>query len=45
MRNEEWFEALTQELLAQSPFRQSDYFKRFASGTLTKDQEIGRAHV
>jgi pyrroloquinoline-quinone synthase len=36
--NEEWYEALTQELLARSPFRQSEYFKRFASGALTKDQ-------
>ena len=41
MSNEAWFEALTQELLAQSPFRQSEYFKRFASGTLTKDQVWG----
>lgn len=36
MANEEWFEALTAELLAQSPFRRSEYFKRFASGTLSK---------
>ena len=41
MTNEEWFEALTAELLAQSPFRRSEYFKRFASGTLTKDQVWG----
>src|SRR5439155_1261446 len=27
--------------LAESPFRRSDYFKRFASGTLTKDQVWG----
>jgi pyrroloquinoline-quinone synthase len=38
MTNEAWYEALTQELLAQSPFRRSEYFKRFASGTLTKEQ-------
>ena len=41
MTNEEWFDGLTQELLAQSPFRQSEYFKRFASGTLTKAQVWG----
>ena len=38
MTTEEWFDGLTAELLAQSPFRRSDYFKRFASGTLTRDQ-------
>ena len=41
MTNEEWHEALTQELLAQSPFRRSEYFKRFASGALTKEQVWG----
>jgi pyrroloquinoline-quinone synthase len=41
MTNEEWFEALTAELLAQSPFRRSEYFKRFAAGSLTKDQVWG----
>ena len=41
MTNEEWFEALTQELLAQSPFRRSEYFKRFASGALTTEQVWG----
>jgi len=41
MTNEEWFEALTQELLAQSPFRRSEYFKRFASGALTREQVWG----
>ena len=41
MTNEEWFEALTQELLARSPFRRSEYFKRFASGALTKEQVWG----
>jgi pyrroloquinoline-quinone synthase len=39
--NEEWFEALTGELLARSPFRQSEYFKRFAAGSLTKEQVWG----
>jgi pyrroloquinoline-quinone synthase len=41
MTNEEWFEAITGELLAQSPFRRSGYFKRFASGALTRDQVWG----
>src|SRR5437762_4833502 len=41
MTNEEWFETLTAELLAQSPFRRSEYFKRFASGTLTNEQVWG----
>jgi len=41
MTNEEWFEALTAELLAQSPFRQSEYFKRFADGSLTREQVWG----
>src|SRR5919106_1709226 len=41
MTNDEWFDALTQELLAQSPFRRSEYFKRFASGALTKEQVWG----
>jgi pyrroloquinoline-quinone synthase len=38
MTNEEWYEALTAELLARSPFRRSEYFKRFASGTLSREQ-------
>jgi pyrroloquinoline-quinone synthase len=38
---DDWFEALTAELLAQSPFRRSDYFKRFAAGTLGRDQVWG----
>jgi pyrroloquinoline-quinone synthase len=38
MTTEEWYDGLTAELLAQSPFRRSDYFKRFASGTLTPEQ-------
>lgn len=41
MTTEEWFEALTGELLAHSPFRRSEYFKRFASGTLTREQVWG----
>ena len=41
MTNEEWFETLSAELLAQSPFRQSEYFKRFAAGSLTKEQVWG----
>jgi pyrroloquinoline quinone (PQQ) biosynthesis protein C len=38
MTTEEWYDGLTAELLAQSPFRRSDYFKRFASGALTREQ-------
>ena len=38
MTTETWFDGLTAELLAQSPFRRSDYFKRFASGALTREQ-------
>ena len=38
MTTEEWYEGLTAELLAQSPFRRSEYFKRFAAGTLTREQ-------
>jgi pyrroloquinoline-quinone synthase len=41
MTNEEWYEALTAELLAQSPFRRSEYFKRFASGALSREQVWG----
>ena len=41
MTTEEWYEGVTAALLAGSPFRRSDYFKRFASGTLTKDQVWG----
>ncbi|MBI2206780.1 MAG: iron-containing redox enzyme family protein [Candidatus Rokubacteria bacterium] len=41
MTTEEWYEALTAELLARSPFRRSDYFKRFAAGTLTREQVWG----
>ncbi len=38
MTTEAWFDALTAELLARSPFRRSEYFKRFAAGTLTREQ-------
>jgi pyrroloquinoline-quinone synthase len=38
---EEWYDGLTAELLAQSPFRRSEYFKRFAAGTLTREQVWG----
>jgi len=38
MTTEEWYDTLTAELLAQSPFRRSEYFKRFASGDLTREQ-------
>lgn len=38
MTNEEWFERVTAELVARSPFRRSEYFKRFAEGSLTKEQ-------
>ncbi|PYN01808.1 MAG: hypothetical protein DME08_01035 [Candidatus Rokuibacteriota bacterium] len=38
MTNEEWFEGVTSELVARSPFRRSEYFKRFASGALPTAQ-------
>ena len=41
MTTEAWYEALTAELLAQSPFRRSEYFERFASGALTREQVWG----
>jgi pyrroloquinoline-quinone synthase len=41
MTTETWYDALTAELLAQSPFRQSGYFKRFAAGTLSREQVWG----
>jgi pyrroloquinoline-quinone synthase len=41
MTTEAWYEALTAELLAQSPFRRSEYFKRFAAGTLSREQVWG----
>ena len=41
MTTESWYEGLTAELLARSPFRQSGYFKRFAAGTLSREQVWG----
>ena len=41
MTPEEWFETLTGELLAGSPFRRSEYFKRFANGALSREQVWG----
>jgi pyrroloquinoline-quinone synthase len=38
MTAEAWYDGLTAELLAQSPFRRSEYFKRFASGALSREQ-------
>src|SRR5207245_1375582 len=43
MTTENWFEALTAELLAQSPFRRSEYFTRFASAALSREQVC--AHI
>src|SRR5438876_4133150 len=36
MTTEQWFDSLIAELLAQNPFRRSEYFKRFASGALSR---------
>lgn len=36
-----WFERVKTELLARNPFRESEYFKRFAAGSLTKPQVWG----
>src|SRR3989442_2180468 len=41
MTTDEWYEGVTAALLAESPFRRSGYFKRFASGTLTREQVWG----
>jgi len=41
MTTEEWFDSLTAELLARNPFRRSEYFKRFASGSLSREQVWG----
>ncbi len=41
MTTDTWFDELTAELLAQSPFRRSEYFKRFAAGELTREQVWG----
>jgi len=37
----EWFETVTAELLAGNPFRESEYFKRFAAGALSREQAWG----
>jgi pyrroloquinoline-quinone synthase len=37
----EWFDAVKIELLAHNPFRESEYFKRFAAGTLSRPQAWG----
>jgi pyrroloquinoline-quinone synthase len=36
-----WFERVKTELLARNPFRESEYFKRFTAGSLTKPQVWG----
>lgn len=36
-----WFDRVKSELLARNPFRESEYFKRFAAGSLSKDQVWG----
>ncbi|HKZ08203.1 MAG TPA: iron-containing redox enzyme family protein [Methylomirabilota bacterium] len=41
MNTEQWYDALTAELLARSPFRESAYFKRFAAGALSREQVWG----
>src|SRR5262252_7807147 len=41
MTTEEWYDSLTAELLAQNPFRHSEYFKRFAGGSLNREQVWG----
>jgi pyrroloquinoline-quinone synthase len=37
----EWFEAVKGELLSRNPFRESEYFRRFAAGTLSSAQAWG----
>ncbi len=37
----QWFDDLKIELLARNPFRESEYFKRFAAGTLSTAQAWG----
>lgn len=41
MTTEGWFDAVTTELHTRSPFRRSEYFKRFADGALTREQVWG----
>ena len=36
-----WFDAIKTELLGQNPFRESEYFKRFAAGALSTPQVWG----
>ena len=37
----EWFESVKAELLARNPFRESEYFRRFAAGALSREQAWG----
>jgi pyrroloquinoline-quinone synthase len=37
----EWFETVKAELLSANPFRESEYFKRFAAGGLSREQAWG----
>jgi len=37
----EWFDAVKAELLPHNPFRESEYFKRFAAGSLSRAQAWG----
>src|SRR5580704_2430695 len=37
----DWFDAVKTELLAQNPFRGSEYFRRFSSGALAREQAWG----
>ena len=37
----EWFERVKDELLARNPFRESEYFRRFAAGALSREQAWG----
>jgi len=37
----EWFEGVKRELVARCPYRESEYFKRFNAGGLTKAQAWG----
>ena len=37
----DWFDEVKTELLAQNPFRGSEYFRRFAGGALAREQAWG----
>jgi pyrroloquinoline-quinone synthase len=37
----QWFQRLKGELIARCPYRESEYFKRFGAGTLTREQAWG----